>query len=284
MSSLNLSVLNWNVRGLNCPNRRAAVNTTIAASACQLACLQESKLETVDASTAAFLGGYRLKGFAQRPALGTRGGILMLWDDEHVRVENVHYGDYTLSARITIIATDTSFKLTTVYGPTRDNLKDVFFQEMKDAKPHLGERWLVAGDFNQIYRARDKNRSNANRSRITRFRNALNFCELKEIHLQNRRFTWSNEQRTTRPCPSLMVSFAMRNGISLLISTSFMPYPLLSPTIAPFSWQMMTGLGDLGLSASRTFGPICRAFPRLSMMLGMSPFRTMILTEGCSRN
>uniref|UniRef100_A0A453F8Q5 Endonuclease/exonuclease/phosphatase domain-containing protein n=1 Tax=Aegilops tauschii subsp. strangulata TaxID=200361 RepID=A0A453F8Q5_AEGTS len=143
---------------------------------------------------ACFLGGYRLKGFAQRPAVGTRGGILLLWDEDHVCFENVHHGDFTLSAQITIISSNTSFKFTTVYGPTRNNLKDVFFQELKDEKPPLGERWLVAGDFNQIYRARDKNRSNANRSRITHFRNALNFCELKEIHLQNRRFTWSNEQ------------------------------------------------------------------------------------------
>ena len=52
MNSLNLSVLNWNVRGLNCPNRRATVNATIATSACHLACLQESKLQAVDAIVA----------------------------------------------------------------------------------------------------------------------------------------------------------------------------------------------------------------------------------------
>lgn len=101
-----------------------------------------------------------------------RGGILLLWDEDHVRVENVHHGDYTLSAQITIISSNTSFKFTTVYGPTRYNLKDVFFQELKDEKLPLRERC----DFNQIYQARDKNHSNANRSRITRFRNALNFA------------------------------------------------------------------------------------------------------------
>uniref|UniRef100_A0A452ZHM4 Endonuclease/exonuclease/phosphatase domain-containing protein n=1 Tax=Aegilops tauschii subsp. strangulata TaxID=200361 RepID=A0A452ZHM4_AEGTS len=144
--------------------------------------------------TAAFLGGYRLKGFAQRPAVGTRGGILLLWNEDHVRVESVQYGDYTLSATVTIISSNISFKLTSVYGPTRNNLKEAFFQEMKDQKPANNVRWLVTGDFNQIYRARDKNRPNANRGRIVRFRNTLNFCELKEIHIQNRKYTWSNEQ------------------------------------------------------------------------------------------
>ena len=69
-----------------------------------------------------------------------------------------------------------------------------FFLEMVGQKPPVGTRWIVTDDFNQVYRARDKNRTNIDRSRIVRFRNALNACELKEIHLQNRKFTWSNEQ------------------------------------------------------------------------------------------
>jgi hypothetical protein len=30
---------------------------------------------------------------------------------------------------------------------------------------------------------------------MRRFRAALNYCQLKEIHLQNRKYTWSNERR-----------------------------------------------------------------------------------------
>lgn len=110
-----------------------------------------------------------------------------------------------LSAMVTIVESSTSFKLTTVYGPTRSNLKDSFFQEMISQKPLDGVKWLITGDFNQIYHARDKNRANVDRSRLVRFRNALNSCELKEIHLQNRKFTWSNEQHN--PTMSKLDSF-----------------------------------------------------------------------------
>lgn len=48
--------------------------------------------------------------------------------------------------------------------------------------------------INQIRRARDKNKRNVNHGRINHFRAALHSCELTEIHLQNRRFTWSNER------------------------------------------------------------------------------------------
>ena len=51
------------------------------------------------------------------------------------------------------------------------------------------------GDFNLIYQARDKNNRNLNLRRMRQFRAAFSFCELREIHLQNRKFTWSNERR-----------------------------------------------------------------------------------------
>lgn len=30
---------------------------------------------------------------------------------------------------------------------------------------------------------------------MVRFRNTLNACDIKEIHLQNRKFMWTNEQQ-----------------------------------------------------------------------------------------
>lgn len=54
--------------------------------------------------------------------------------------------------------------------------------------------WLIAGDFNMIYCAADKNNHNLNRAMMGRFRRALNSMELKEIELLGRRFTWSNEK------------------------------------------------------------------------------------------
>ena len=59
-----VNFLNWNVRGLNGSERRDVVHAAVAASACHIVCLQETKLQDVDAYTAAYLGGYRLRSFA----------------------------------------------------------------------------------------------------------------------------------------------------------------------------------------------------------------------------
>lgn len=182
---VSLAILCWNVCGLNCPDRRVTVHETIAASSCHLVCLQESKLQVIDPFTAAYLGGQRLKNFAYKPADGTKGGILLLWDEAVVDISNVQLGSYFLSAFVAInnSSDSKSFKLTTVYGPTRSIHKDAFFLEPSSQKPLPGTKWLVNGDFNQIYPARDKNRTNVDRSRLVLFRNTLNSCELKEIDL-----------------------------------------------------------------------------------------------------
>jgi hypothetical protein len=44
------------------------------------------------------------------------------------------------------------------------------------------------------YRAEDKNNGNLNRRRMGQFRRFLNEAALKELHLEGRLFTWSNER------------------------------------------------------------------------------------------
>ena len=189
-------ILCWNVRGLNSAARCLAVHETIAATTCHIACLQETKLEAIDDSLARFLGAYKLNQFVYKPAQGTRGGILLLWDDRVVDMQNPEIGRYSITSIVTVRDTAASFILTSVYGPSRRVQKESFLRHLRQIKPTNDARWLLLGDFNLIHRARDKNNRNLNLSLMRSFRRTLNFCEPKEIHLQNRRFTWSNERRS----------------------------------------------------------------------------------------
>jgi hypothetical protein len=94
MSEQELVWLIWNVRGLNDDDRKTTVSFTIASSSCHIACLQESKLQVIDAATAALIGGFRMKGFAHKPAVGTKGGILVLWDESVVDATDISMGDF----------------------------------------------------------------------------------------------------------------------------------------------------------------------------------------------
>ena len=154
--------------------------------------------------------------------------------------------------------------MTAVYGPTRDLLKPAFLRELRRCKPDEGSKWLLLGDFNLIYRARDKNNRNLNQSRMRQFRAALNSCKLREIHLQNRKYTWSNERR--RPT---MLSNNMGSR----------PCPLPTPTTARCCCQACPGLGLHDPFVLRTFGQNYQASPRRFKLCGSNPRRTPNLFE-----
>jgi exonuclease III len=71
-------ILSLNVRGLNVATRCLTVHDTLAATHCQIACCQETKLHSIDDALAAFLGAYRLQRFAFKSTEGTKGGTLLL--------------------------------------------------------------------------------------------------------------------------------------------------------------------------------------------------------------
>ena len=98
------------------------------------------------------------------------------------------------------LGTHIQFWLTTVYGPNDDGIREDFLQEMSSCAPPLGQAWLITGDFNMIYEARDKNNQHLNRRLMGRFRRALDFAGLREIKCKNRRFTWSNERENPTLC------------------------------------------------------------------------------------
>lgn len=156
----NLDILCWNVRGLNTSACYITVHELMAATHCHLACFQETKLASVDRALAAFLSGYRHYCLTHKPAQGTRGGILLLWNDNHIDLHDVFIGRFSVTATVSIKQCGTTFSLTVVYGPAWDNRKQAFLRELRNSKPIDDVGWLVLRDFNLIYQAWDKNNQN----------------------------------------------------------------------------------------------------------------------------
>jgi len=84
--------------------------------------------------------------------------------------------------------------LTCVYGPQGNEDKIQFLQELRDIRATCQGPWMIAGDFNLIYKDEDKNNVNYNRAMMGRFRRFINDLALKEIPLHGRKYTWSNQQ------------------------------------------------------------------------------------------
>jgi len=104
-----------NVRGLNQQAQRDTVHQLIAATSCNIACLQETKLSQICQYDASYLGGHRLSQFAYKPASGpsqTRGGIIILWNECRVSCTDITIGEFHVSANVQLKDSDASFLLT----------------------------------------------------------------------------------------------------------------------------------------------------------------------------
>jgi hypothetical protein len=103
---------------------------------------------------------------------------------------------WSVAAHGKLLQSDTNINLVSVYGPQLDAEKALFLQSLHAllvaSLPPAAT--IIAGDFNLIIQASDKNNRNLNRRNMAAFRKFINDLQLKDLYLHGRRYTWSNEQ------------------------------------------------------------------------------------------
>ncbi|WVZ94677.1 hypothetical protein U9M48_040542 [Paspalum notatum var. saurae] len=195
------SILVWNARGLNKKARRNSVRETILSSRPDIVYLQETKVAAVSSQLLLTVFGSAFDKFVSLPADGSRGGILIAWKGACCHAISSRVDRYSVSIQFAE-QEGRNWWFTGVYGPQEDEHKIQFLQELRDIRALCAGPWMVAGEFNLIYQAADKNNANLNRAMMGRFRKFLDDTNLKEFPLHGRKFTWSNE----RSSPTLRLS------------------------------------------------------------------------------
>jgi exonuclease III len=164
MACSNFLMLNWNVRGLNALVRRSTVRDMARAVNATVVCLQETKMQQINELSVSKVLGARFKdNFSFLPALGTCGGILIAASDDHFCLLTTSRTRYTLSVKLRNLTDATEWAVTGFYGPQQEADKIVFLDELNAMQHGVQGEWLVAGDFNLIYKAKGKNNSWLNR-------------------------------------------------------------------------------------------------------------------------
>lgn len=194
MNGNNCVILNWNVRGLNGAGRKQVVRDLVSDHHANVVCLQETKLQEVnDRIIAETLGPQFVGAYAFLPAAGTRGGVIIACSVDAFLFEDVTVDQFTVSANIKCRADGRMWTLTRVYGPQDDWGKRQFMDALIAMQQHTLPAWTIMGDFNLIYRASHKSNNRINIRLINGFKGVLDQLDLKELHLNGRRFTWSSE-------------------------------------------------------------------------------------------
>ena len=192
-------ILFWNVRGLNSVARRDAVRVLVDAARIDILCLQETKMSAISRQLIlSMLGSDFDNNFICRPSIGASGGILIAWRRRLGTVQDSRVDNHSVSVQF-CPATESPWWLTCVYGPQDNQEKIQFLQELRDIRSQCTGPWLVAGDFNLIYKDEDKNNSNLNRAMMGRFRRWINDMAVTELPLHGRKFTWSSSPSSASP-------------------------------------------------------------------------------------
>ena len=118
----NPQVLCWNVRGLNNPAKRNVVREFVVESKVNLVCLQETKIDVFDPFLVMQCIGPSFDGFAYLPALDTRGGILLRWNNMYLAINNITHDTNFLSGLVHS-KDGSEWWLSAVYGPQGNDLK-----------------------------------------------------------------------------------------------------------------------------------------------------------------
>ncbi|XP_020405790.1 uncharacterized protein [Zea mays] len=186
-------ILFWNVRGLNSSVRQDSVRELVDSSQVDVVCVQETKMQNISTRTILSMLGAEFSDYVYLPSTGASGGILITWKRHIGHTGQQRIDNHSVSVQL-CMEQGQAWWLTCVYGPQGDDGKILFLQELRDVRTACAGPWLVAGDFNLIYKTSDKNNSNFNRAMMGRFRDLINDLGLKEIPLLGRKFTWSNQQ------------------------------------------------------------------------------------------
>jgi exonuclease III len=192
-------ILFWNVRGLYSSAQQKSLRNLVSSMNIDVVCIQESKMSVCSHRVIqSMLGIDFYNNFICLPAIGASGGIVLAWRS---RIGAI------LASRIHSFSTSVQFSspsgvhwwLTCVYGPQGNDAKIAFMQEIRDIRAQCAGPWLIGGDFNLIYKDKDKNNSNLNRAMMGRFCWLINDLSIKEVPLVGRRFTWSSSVSGSSP-------------------------------------------------------------------------------------
>jgi hypothetical protein len=144
--------------------------------------------------------GRAFDSFFFLPTVGTRGVVSLASKSDVVAISNPHYSNNALTVHMGDVGT-TGWWFIEVYGPQTDVDKCLFIRELKDVWDLHPIPWVVVRDFNLIVDAVDTNNANLNQRIMGKFRKLLAEVELKELYLNGRRYTWTNEwKRATLEC------------------------------------------------------------------------------------
>ncbi|GKA20405.1 RNA-directed DNA polymerase, eukaryota [Tanacetum coccineum] len=151
--------------------------------------LQETKSGLVDDVWIEDIWGSKGFGYAQLPANGNSGGILLIWDVMMFLCKEAIGDERFITVRGAWKGKDEDVFLVCIYGPHMTSQKASLWDRLTCLMNRLQGAWCIFGDLNVVRSVEDRFNSGVNLREANEFNDFINMMRLIEIPMGGRKFT-----------------------------------------------------------------------------------------------
>lgn len=191
LSRFHSTMLLWNCRGLMNPDAVDTARDLCGMHRPDVLILTETRVDRDRAPGMA--GRLPFDSYLATPTIGRRGGILLLWNSEAVKVSMVAFTEQDIHAVMEVKNSNSFWLFSAIYGSPRLNERKILWDNLETIATAQNLPWLALGDFNEILNDSEKmGGSPVDQNRALRFAEVLNNCGFIDLGFSGPPFTWSN--------------------------------------------------------------------------------------------
>ena len=224
---MKLCLLSWNVRGLNSSHRCELIRYWLRKWNCDVVCLQETKLADFDLQLVRSLWGNSFVDWEMFPALGTTGGVLLLWDRRVLEKLDSVVCQFSVSCLWKGVSDGFEWVGTGLYDPTNDGIRNELWIELSGVRLKWDLPWCVFGDFNVVRFPNERLGCTRVSSHMMDFSDFIEESNLVDLPLGGGPYTWSSgsDHPSLSRLDRFLVSFDWED-FYLDVCQKLMPRPL----------------------------------------------------------
>ncbi|XP_028066189.1 uncharacterized protein LOC114269125 [Camellia sinensis] len=192
-----MKIISWNIRGLGKREKRRGVKNLFSQHKVDFLLLQETKVATITNHLIHSIWPHNDSGFAAVKAEGSSGGIISVWDKSVFSVcECIQRPNFILLKGT--ISPDFDCILINIYAPNEARARKILWDELLSLRVSFDLPWCIGGDFNEIIRIGERKGCLTISASMKQLSDMVANLELRDLPLQGRSFTWSNNQEADR--------------------------------------------------------------------------------------
>jgi hypothetical protein len=194
------SIIIWNACGIGARDKKRCVRNLVQKFSLDVLGTLETKLENINDCIVNSIWGRRSRDWYAVPSLGLSGGILCIWNLASFCVSNcsVAMNGRILHVEGVFSRFNMECLVSFVYAPNDGSLKKELWEYLATFKSSVSKPWCLAGDFNETLSPSDRKGGSRISSAMISFKNCIDCCELVELPLNGKKFTWSRGNVASR--------------------------------------------------------------------------------------